>query len=465
MFFEFFYLNPSILIWVFIAGLACTALFSALSYAIRMISRVDLEQKLTRLGRADALDDILRQRNEIALSTSTLRLLSNAIVVAAVALYCQIIYESPEGQAVHFIKILAYALLVATPAMLIFSIAIPQAWAKYAGESLIAATWPLIRITHRLLFPLVAVMKMFDELVRRLAGVMPVDDAQGQAEKVEQEILAVVSEGTVEGKVDEEQKKMIEGVISFRDLEVGDIMTPRTEIIAIDLATATLAEVSEKATKDGLSRIPVYENSLDNIVGVVYAKDLLVLLGNVPTSTTEPSGSAAGPAGFFDLRRMMRPPLFVPRTKPLRDLLREFRSQHVHMAIVLDEYGGTSGLVTSEDIIEQIVGDIVDEYEKPVLPELKRLDEHTVEVDARMNIAELNRALDLTLPEDQDYQTIGGFVISALGSIPAKGEKLSHDGLHITVLDSEPRRVKLLRLDLPELNQSQMEEPAEAPAI
>jgi CBS domain containing-hemolysin-like protein len=444
-------------------GLAATTLFSTVSYAIRMMSRVELERSLVKLGRQSKLDDILRLRHEIALSSSTLRLLANALIVAASALYFQLRYSSAEGQAPHTFLIFSCALLVAAPAMLICSVAIPSAWAKYSGEALIALLWPAIYGMHRVLYPLVAVMKVFDELVRRLAGVSLVEDPRGDAEQVEQEILAVVSEGTAEGKVDEEQKKMIEGIISFRDLEVGDIMTPRTDITALDVVTTTLGEIRERAIKDGLSRVPVYETSLDNIIGILYVKDLLTLLGDA--GPTEDGGTAGVVIPrHFDLRKLMRPPLFVPRTKPLRDLLREFRAQHVHMAIVLDEYGGTSGLVTTEDIIEQIVGDIADEYEKPVLPELKHVDERTVEVDARMNVSELNSALKLNLPEDQDYQTLGGFVISTLGAIPGKGERFSHEGVEITVLDSEPRRVKLLRLELPSADRVAVDDKADVSA-
>jgi len=192
--------------------------------------------------------------------------------------------------------------------------------------------WPFIRLTHRLLYPLVAVMKVFDELVRRLAGVSLVDDPRENAEQVEQEILAVVSEGTAEGKV-ERTEKMIEGVISFRDLEVGDIMTPRTEIIALDLATATLGEISEKATKDGCRAFQSTKQPWITSWASL-REDLLALLAEFSTPPAEPSAPAAGLSSrTFDLRKMMRPPLFVPRTKPLRDLLREFRHQHVHMPL------------------------------------------------------------------------------------------------------------------------------------
>lgn len=230
---------------------------------------------------------------------------------------------------------------------------------------------------------------------------------------------------------------MIEGVISFRDLQVGQIMTPRTDIIAIE-APATLAQVRDVITREGLSRVPVYEVNLDNVIGILYAKDLLAGLGK--------NGDGAG----FDLKKYLRPPLFVPATKPLRDLLKEFRVQQVHLAIALDEYGGTAGLVTTEDIIEEIVGDIVDEYERPEPAELKRIDARTVEVDARMNLVDLNRELGLHLPEEEEYHTVGGFVIAMLGSIPPKGEKLTHEGVEFTVLDSEPRRVKRVKLVLPE---------------
>ncbi len=389
-----------------------------------------------------ALEEILSARNDLALSSSALRLVASTVVIVAVAFYVLLRGEAGAGageaggsHAGRLWWVFVLTFLVTMPALLIFSVAIPQAWARYAGESLIAMTWPAIRVAHWVLYPLVGVMKLFDELIRRLAGVSLGDDPETEQEQAEQEIMAVVSEGTAEGTVDEEQRKMIEGVISFRDLQVGQIMTPRTEVVALEVG-ADLSAVREKIMAEGLSRVPVYEGSLDNIVGILYAKDLLASLGGDGGRT-------------FSLRKTMRPALFVPRTKPLRDLLREFRLQQVHLAVVLDEYGGTSGLVTTEDIVEEIVGDIADEYERPEAAEFKRIDARTLEVDARMSLVELNRALGLKLPEDQDYTTIGGFVISTLGTIPGKGERLEHEGLVLTVLESEPRRVKKLRLELP----------------
>src|SRR5947209_12736631 len=186
---------------------------------------------------------------------------------------------------------------------------------------------------------------------------------------------------------------MIESVIEFRDARAGQVMTPRPEIIGIELG-ASLEEVKITLEESGHSRLPVYDGTLDHIVGILYARDLLRHLGLPPEK--------------FDMRSVMRPAIFVPETKPLRDMLRDFRIQKVHIAIVLDEYGGTAGLVTIEDILEELVGEISDEHEPSEPAMLRRIDDHAYDVDARMYIDELNRQVGLSLPEDAGYDTLGG---------------------------------------------------------
>jgi CBS domain containing-hemolysin-like protein len=434
-------MTTPLLFWIFVVGTLASLLFSTLSYALRTISRVQLEEALIIRHRTRALEAILHARFDLALTASILRLVSNIAAIVAIGIY--FLNQYSHDPTPRPFAIFGWTVLISVPVMMIFSIAIPQAWAKYAGEALLARTWPLLRLAHLITWPLVRILKVFDEMVRRLAGdeVSLGEEPETAAEKVSGEILSMVAEGTAEGAVDIEQQKMIEGVISFRDLQVGQIMTPRTGIIALDVNTPVL-DARDRILKDGLSRVPVFGGHLDNILGILYAKDLLPFL-NV-------AGGTAVDDAQMELRRLLRPAYFVPRTKLLRDLLREFRVQHVHIAVVLDEYGGTCGLVTTEDIIEEIVGNIADEYERPAPEELKRLSETSVEVDARMNITDLNRELTLQLPEDADYQSLGGFVLSTLGVIPPKGETFKHDGLTITVLDAEPRRVKKLRLDLPQ---------------
>jgi magnesium and cobalt transporter len=226
---------------------------------------------------------------------------------------------------------------------------------------------------------------------------------------------------------------MIESVIQFRATTAGQIMTPRTEIIALELES-TLQHVKQTLEESGHSRIPVYDGTLDHIVGILYARDLLKFLGQATIK--------------FDIRSAMRPAFFVPEVKPLRDLLHDFRVQKVHIAIVLDEYGGTSGLVTIEDVLEELVGDISDEHE-PIEPAMfKRLSEPAAEADARIYIDELNRLMGLNLPEDAGYDTLGGFVTTTLGRIPEVGTEFEYEGAKFTVLDAEPQKVNRVRIDV-----------------
>jgi CBS domain containing-hemolysin-like protein len=278
------------------------------------------------------------------------------------------------------------------------------------------------------LHPLIAFLLFFDEVIRRLAGV-PQEDARTQADEMEREILNVVSEGEAQGAFDEEEKEMIESIIDLRDAQVAEIMTPRTEIEALP-AGATLSEVKRLVMEKGHSRIPVYEDTIDRVLGILYAKDLLAI---------EESDA-------FDVTRVMRQALYIPESKRIRDLLHEFQEKKLHIAIVLDEYGGTAGLVTIEDILEELVGEIVDEYEPEEPEALRRIDDHTVEVDARMRIDEINDELDISLPEEEDYETIGGFMFSSLGRIPAVGETWQQDNVRIQVTAAEPRRIHRLRI-------------------
>jgi CBS domain containing-hemolysin-like protein len=226
---------------------------------------------------------------------------------------------------------------------------------------------------------------------------------------------------------------MIESVIRLRATTAGQVMSPRPEIIGLELGS-TLAHVKQTLEESGHSRIPVYEGTLDHIVGILYARDLLKFLGQATLK--------------FDVRSAMRPAYFVPEVKPLRDLLHDFRLQKVHIAIVLDEYGGTSGLVTIEDVLEELVGDISDEHE-PLEPAMfKRVSENVAEADARMYIDELNRLMGLNLPEDAGYDTLGGFVTTTLGRIPEKGTTFEHEGSRFTVLDAEPQKVNRVRIEL-----------------
>ncbi|MDK1031549.1 MAG: hemolysin family protein [Planctomycetia bacterium] len=321
-------------------------------------------------------------------------------------------------------------LITAVIVLTVFVGLIPLAWARYAGAGVLLRAAPMLLAYRSALGPFRKVFKFFDILVSRLAGV-PAGDRQNH---IEEHLRTLVAEGEREGAIDEDEKQMIEGIFEFGQADAANIMTPRTDIVSIE-ADASLGDVGRVIMSKGHSRIPVQEGSLDTIVGVLYAKDLIAEL-------SETDGMARR------VKEVMRKAIFVPETKKLDELLRKFQSAKVHIAIVLDEYGGTAGLVTIEDVLEEIVGEIADEYETKPEPMLEQVGERTFDVDARVHIDDVNEEMEVALPEDDDYETVGGFVFSALGYIPKVGEVFERDGLRFTVLDAEQRRINKVRIEI-----------------
>jgi CBS domain containing-hemolysin-like protein len=416
-------------LWAVLAALVVVLLFSStISLALRMPFRTRIGDVLSKSGREAELKKLVERLPQLSLANGTLR--SGSVIGVVLVIVALLDGYGAQGPWLRY----GAGFGVSWAVVLVFGVAIPAAWARYAGESLLAVMLPPLHALRVVLSPLVALLRIFDELVRRLAGV-PLQTAQSQADELEREILNVVSEGEMRGAVDEEEKEMIESVIDLRDTQVEAIMTPRTEVAAAD-KKVTLAEIKELIAESGHSRIPVYEGTIDNILGVLYAKDLL----------SREEGQD------FEATELMRSALFIPETKLLRDLLHEFQERKVHIAVVLDEYGGTAGLVSIEDILEELVGEIVDEYEPEEPAAVRRIDDNTVEVDARMRIDDINDQLDIELPEDEDYETIGGFVFSTLGKIPKVGERCAHDNIGIQVIAAEPRRITRLRLNIAPAN-------------
>lgn len=410
---------------IFVELLVCLALslVTSLNLALRVVTRARLAPLFERYP-ARSFGRFIALRGHYLHSTAILRTL--LILLVVVGVFGRFDLERISLTDPNTLTACAALLAV----LLVFSVAIPNALAKYCGDNLIVHLLPLLDIPRYLFFPLSVVLDVFDPIVRRLAGV-PVQEAGSYADQLEQEILHVVSEGELHGAVDEEEKEMIESVIELADTRVNTIMTPRTQIVAVPVGT-TREELIETLLQRGHSRIPVYEQTIDTILGVVYAKDLL-----------RPSGDPPG-----DLSAILRKPLFIPESKQVRELLREFQQQKIHIAIVLDEYGGTAGLVTIEDILEELVGEITDEYDFSSPQQIRRIDDSTVELDARVKIQDLNAELGVSLPEDGDFETVGGFVFSVLGKIPVVGEQCEHENVSLQVIGAEPRRITRLRLHI-----------------
>jgi CBS domain containing-hemolysin-like protein len=312
----------------------------------------------------------------------------------------------------------------------IFDVAIPHAWAKYAGEKFLSHTHKQLFFLESTAKPVLRTLKISDVLIRRLCGIADTTPQERQEEQQE-EFLNDLEQQRIEGVVDEEEQEMIENVLELSETTAEEIMTPRTDIVAVEV-NSDLNTVLETINSAGHTRVAVYEENIDNIIGLIYAKDLLAEIGK---DTDD-----------FKLRDKIRKAYFVPESKALRVLLHEFQNQKLHIAVVLDEYGGTAGVVTLEDILEELVGEITDEYEKSPADPIHRIDEHTIEADARTYVDDLNDEFEVNLSENEDYDTVGGFVFSHLGYIPKTGEKFDYENLEFTITAAESRRINRIRI-------------------
>jgi CBS domain containing-hemolysin-like protein len=406
-----------------VLSLGLSVFFALTHSAFRQFSRARLETALRRRGRLAALAGLYRHHEELVQMARSLHVLS----LVALTVLTELWATDRFGPTLLGWSVGAVA---AAALGVVFAGIIPMAWAKYAAESVLVATLPVCQACRVGFAPAQRIVRLFDKLVQRLAGAQ---DPPARVSHIEEEILSVAGEGEREGILEEDQRDMIENVITFPKTDASQVMTPRTDIVSIDVG-ATADEGRALVARTNHSRIPVTRGNIDTVVGILYAKDLLE--------------RTLGADEQVLVKDVMRPPLFVPETKKLHELLREFQGDKVHMAIVLDEYGGTAGLVTIEDVVEEIVGEIVDEYEQAPPKPIRGAGDRAWEVEARVRIADLNSELGLTLPVGEDYETVGGFVLSRLGFIPKAGEVLQQDNLRLTVLDAEERRITRLRIDL-----------------
>jgi len=402
-----------------------TLFFSANAIALRVFSRARLQEKLRKLGKKDCSEQIAKNAENLILTCSAYRLLFNLCIL----LFLISIFTGDIKKLIVSKYLVAFA--AAGVIFALFSLAIPHAWAKYSSEKILINSYRPLLLFTVLLRPVSFLWRFIDSVVKRLAGVAETTPDKLQEEK-EEEFLTDLEQQRIAGVVDKEEQQMIERVLELDETTADEIMTPRTDIAAVEISSG-LALVLKTINAAGHSRVPVYENNIDNIIGFVYAKDLLSEIGTDP--------------GEFRLKDKLRQAYFVPESKTLRDLLHEFQNQKLHIAVVLDEYGGTAGLVSLEDILEELVGEITDEYEKTPPEPVRHIDEHTIEIDARTNIDDINDEFELDLPEDEDYDTVGGFVFSHLGYIPKTGESFDYEDVTFTITAAERRRIKRIKIE------------------
>ena len=412
----------SLNIVLILLAVVLSGLISTLTYSLRDFSRARLIDLLNRGGHPERADRIIQHASELAFLTALFRLILNlAVLVGLIELFRDHNWE----------RWLEYTVAAGLAAIIsvLTSVTLPHALALHVGEPIIAVfAGPLLAL-RLICRPLTAMLHVTERAVRRASSVN--ESAVHSTEELQAEILATVEEGEKEGFVDAAERELIRSVIQFGDATAGQVMTSRPAIISLP-CDSPVEVVRQTVIDSGHSRIPLYEGTLDQVIGVLYARDLIKYV----CDTEHP----------FNARQLARAAFFVPNTKPLQDLLTDFRLQKVHMAIVLDEYGGTAGLVTIEDVLEELVGDISDEHEPAVDAAFERINDQTAEADATIHVEEFNRLFGSTLPEKAGYDTLGGFISMHLGVVPTRGTAFDHDGVTYEVIDAEPQKVKRVKV-------------------
>ena len=319
-----------------------------------------------------------------------------------------------------------YAVLVMTVLILIFGEIAPKTYASQNAERVSYWVAPYLRFLTFALTPFIKILVTITRVIIKLLGGEP---NEMQPFITQDEIIRFLNVGEGGGVIEEEEKEMINSIFEFDDTVVREIMQPRIDIVGVDIETS-FSEVVDVIIENGHSRIPVYRESMDNIIGILYAKDLLQFIKE-----------DYGDIGIGDL---IRRAYYVPESKKVNQLLTELRHEKVHMAVVLDEYGGTAGIVTIEDLIEEIVGDIQDEFDFEEL-DYTFINDTELLVDAGMPVDELNDLLDVALPVE-DYDTLGGLTLNVLGHLPIVGESFSYENITFTIKEMTGHRILKIHL-------------------
>lgn len=380
-------------------------------------------------GRARTVEDLLDRSHNLQ---ATMIFLDTAAVALASALVTSVAVDLLPRWGV------ALAIFVAVVVMLVLGRAVPRSVALRLPDEVALACARIARFAVILLSPITGAINGIATLIIGLLRVPT--PSQSTAMATEEELIQLVREEAGDNRIEEEELAFVNSIFRFTDTTVRDVMAPRVDMIGVP-RQATVRDAVDAALEAGHSRLPVFDGSLDRIVGVVYAKDLLRFVGR---------GNADA-----SIVAVMRPPLFVPEGKGVPELLRELQARRVHMAIVIDEYGGTAGLVTIEDILEEIVGEIQDEYDTEP-PLVEALPDGAYIVNARMEVGDFEQLMDVHWADDeQEREPLAGLIFDRFGRIPDVGDKLWIEGITFTVLDIENQRLATLRVE---------REPEETPA-
>ncbi len=391
--------------------------FSGSETALMSLDRLRLKYLVDKKRRgAEQLDQLLDQPDRLLAGI----LVGNNLVNVAASVFATGLFVYLFGEQGEFLTI-----LILTPLLLIFSEVFPKTFAAKNAEKVSFAVLGPIRVFLSVLAP---VNWVIIRITRLLAKAIKGDERRQIIS--EDEIRSIISEGERTGVVAKDKRRMLHGIFELSKTRVRDVMIPRTELVAIEVSTP-FEEALKLVQEANHSRFPIFEESFDHILGIIHSKDILNFV-NRPED--------------FSLREIVRPPYFVPESKPIETLLQSFRRKRVHLAVVVDEYGGVEGIVTLEDIVEEIVGEIQDEYDEEEVLIREIAPRHYI-IDGSASLRTINRRFDLDLSEEH-ANTLAGFLLRTMGTIPREGDMCEWSGTVFTVRKVADRRVEEIEMKL-----------------
>jgi CBS domain containing-hemolysin-like protein len=416
------YLLLLFLAFVMLAPLS--ALFAGIHTAFLSLSEVE-QRQLSEASKKSAarVRALLRNKRSFLTASKAASLITNVLVIF-------VLLQATQELALRNQLSFAYAVLIGVGLSVFVLFFIEEIWANLIV--LRNNQWFALRFAAPAAF-FFTLVKPFAKLAAniffKIAGGLTVVKRRDLIYR--QKIMAAIAEeGDELTELKDSERAMIHSIFEFGDTEVYEVMVPRTDMICVEEKT-TLDQLVQIINEHQHSRLPLYHGEVDQILGIIYVKDLLNVIKEPPVN--------------LDLKKLARDAYFVPENKKLHNLLRDFQQTKHHMAIVVDEYGGTSGLVTLEDVIEQIVGDIQDEYDEE-LPLYRKLDEQTFLIDGKIDLHDLNEKLHFDLPTEGDFETLGGFILSLTGHLPKNREVVKYNGYTFTVEKIEHNRILRVKL-------------------
>jgi putative hemolysin len=409
--------------WLQLFGIIIALIFSAFSSAaetaLTSVSRIKIKNMVEDGdGAAKKIERLLSEPNKFL---TTILVVNNVSVIVASTLATVLAIEisATWGELLSTILTSLVVLIFCEITPKTAAVQNAERWARVLVNPVRGAVWLLTPVIWFLGLITSGMVRLFGGHVRRRGPFV-----------TEEELRMLVNVGEEEGVIEEEEREMIHSIFELGDRPVREIMVPRIDMVTLE-SEDTLEDAVNLITQGGQSRIPVFEDTIDNIIGVLYAKDLLRHLHQ------------GGPQA--KVRDFVRPAYFIPESKKLDDLLHELQHQRVHMAIVVDEYGSVAGLVTIEDLVEEIIGDIQDEYDKEEKL-FEQINDHEYIIDAKISIDDFNELLDMHLT-DEEYDTLGGFVYTQLDKVPSVGDQVKYQDLVLTVLSTKGRRITKVKVE------------------